>query len=69
MEECININSINCVSNWDPFSSFFEINEKEKEIYKIINDYKLNFDKKDIPHKIHGMFLEVEKEIDIIIFK
>lgn len=69
-EEYTNINKIDCSPNRDPFSSFFEINNKEKEIYKIINEYKSDFDKKNsIPDKISGMFLEVEKEIDKIMFQ
>ena len=36
------INGIDCRVYRDPFETFFELNNKEKEIYKIINEYKNN---------------------------
>lgn len=64
------INCIDCRVYRDPFETFFELNNKEKEIYKIINEYKNNVDKnKNIGDKIYGYFYEIENEIDKIMFE
>ena len=64
------INGIDCRVYRDPFETFFELNNKEKEIYKIINEYKNNVDKnKNIGDKIYGYFYEIENEIDKIMFE
>ena len=69
-KEYIKVNKINCGENRDPFETFSEINNKEKEIYKLIKSYKVNIDRKRIiTKKINTMFVNVEKEIDKIMFQ
>jgi hypothetical protein len=64
------INKIKCDVNKDPFETFSEINNKEKEIYKLINNCK-SFQTKEqiIKNRINDMFLDVEDEIDKIMFQ
>ena len=69
-KEYIQVNKINCGINRDPFETFSEINNKEKEIYKLIKSFKLNIDKKSIiTKKISKMFYKIEKDIDKIMFE
>ena len=68
-KEYDNINKINCDINRKPFEIFSEINKKEGEMYKIINNYKLNTNNQKIMNKINSMFISLENEIDLIILQ
>ena len=69
-KEYIYINGIDCKMSSEPLEIFYELNNREKEIYKIINAFNNNiYMKKTISEKINGFFNDVEDEIDKIIFE
>ena len=50
-------------------NSFIELNEKDRKINKYVKEYKCNTNTEFINTKIQNLFLDVENEIDKLIFK
>ena len=68
-KEYKDIKNVKCEIYRDPFETFSEINNIEKEIYNLINTLKINNKKKTLKEKIDGMFSDIENEIDKIMFQ